>query len=290
MKLRIDAADLTNTTTGALAVSLNSAEPVDAGAWVELKKAGTVVRSLLARSMAQVRWSCRSGSTFLGTPSPGDHAGAIVATLTTTGDNAEGKVVQLDQRVAVRMFVRVAGPVQPGLAVENFAAGYEGTLNPFGQGTGVITYTVRNTGNIRLAATQSLTVTGLLGTKAAVAPEDLPLILPGTSVDVSVRVEHVTPTVWETAAVIVTPRPPDAGTSDSTAPVVASAGFLAIPWTLLFLLFCCFGAMVVALRLQTEAWSPTPPAMAAIRRPRRISQTPSPSLQADQARVARLVP
>ena len=84
--------------------------------------------------------------------SPGDHGAAIVAVLSTLGKNPKGENVRLDQRVASRIYLRVNGPLHPGLRIEGLSVTYRHSLNPLHGGSATVRYTVHNVGNVRLAA------------------------------------------------------------------------------------------------------------------------------------------
>ncbi|KGM08499.1 hypothetical protein N869_01730 [Cellulomonas bogoriensis 69B4 = DSM 16987] len=82
---------------------------------------------------------------------PGDYAGGVVAVMHTDGaGDAAG--IDVQTRVGTRVYVRVAGPVEPALSVETVTATYAHAVNPARPGHGVVGYTVVNTGNVRLDA------------------------------------------------------------------------------------------------------------------------------------------
>ena len=105
---------------------------------------------------------------------PGDHGAAIVAVLSTIGKNPKGENVRLDQRVASRIYLRVNGPLHPGLRIEGLSVSYHRSLNPLHGGSATVRYTVHNVGNVRLAAKQAVSVTGMFGTKSKVVDAGRP--------------------------------------------------------------------------------------------------------------------
>src|SRR5690606_15982159 len=76
---------------------------------------------------------------------PGDHAGGIVASLTTGAGT-----VAVENRVGVRMLAQVAGELQPALTVQDLRTSFAPSWVPFAPGTLTVDYTVRNDGNVRL--------------------------------------------------------------------------------------------------------------------------------------------
>jgi hypothetical protein len=168
--------------------------------------------------------------------SPGDHAAGVIVSLTSHVTGSVGP--NLEQRVALRTFIRVSGTLRPELSVENLSARYSGTLNPFGGGTATVHYRVHNTGNVQLGARQTLAISGLFGTRhPAKALADIPLLLPDTSVDVVATVHGVLPQVRLTARVVLYPLRA-AGDVDPgiAAQFSATTSFWAIPWPLIILL------------------------------------------------------
>jgi hypothetical protein len=111
---------------------------------------------------------------------PGDHAAGIIASLTTLGKNPNGQNIRLEQRVAGRVYVRVAGAVLPSLMVTTLNAHYISRAAPWKSGSVAVTYTVSNTGNLRMGFKPSITVTGPWGVGArTVRDESVAELLPG---------------------------------------------------------------------------------------------------------------
>ncbi|MGW7523305.1 hypothetical protein [Streptomyces sp. NPDC054783] len=180
---------------------------------------------------------------------PGDHAGGIVASLSGTGTDARGDKVKVDQRVGARIYLRVSGTLSARLVVDGPHTEYHGTLNPFGTGSATVTYTVRNTGNVRLAAHQVLRVSDLFGGDATVRGlRDIPELLPGSALKVTATATGVLPTVRDSATVTVDPVPVRGDVPPPVRPrVTASAGFWAVPWTALGLILLLGAGVAVAL-------------------------------------------
>jgi hypothetical protein len=163
---------------------------------------------------------------------PGDHAAGIIASLTSRVQGPTSKV-NFEQRVGLKALVRVSGPLHAQLQVERLSAKYSGPANPVGSGTVAVRYRVHNVGNVRLGARQKLTVSGLVGSTAGPKLADVPLLLPGTSYDVSTTVHGVFPEFTMTARVTLQPLVL-AGDVDPHLPksYSASTRFWAVPWSL----------------------------------------------------------
>ncbi|WP_203968207.1 DUF916 domain-containing protein [Sediminihabitans luteus] len=195
---------------------------------------------------------------------PGDYAGAVVTSLGST--DAAG--VSVDRRLGVRIHLRVSGALTPALAVEDLAVTYDGTVNPFAPGVATVTYTVRNTGNARLAAGQDVRVGGPWGLASVQAEAaDVPELLPGESWPVRVEVAGAWPLVRLGATVTLDPTLPGSEGAGSVgagsdgagsagagsdgarvADVVATASGWAVPWTVLLLVGGAVGALLLARR------------------------------------------
>lgn len=234
LDLSVFAADLGNAADGALAVGLQSAPAHDAGGWVHLPRRVQLVHVPPAGAGGPGHVALPFRIAVPGDAVPGDHAAAIVASLSTVGRNAKGENVRLDQRIATRVYLRIAGPLHPALVVEGLTATYHGALNPFGPGSVTVSYRVHNTGNVRLGARQRLSVAGWFGGTGAVPKlDDLPLLLPGSSVAVRVTVPDAYPQIRLHARVSLFPLKLSTDANPAIAAVTAEASTWALPWSLL---------------------------------------------------------
>jgi hypothetical protein len=234
LQLSVFAADLENGDNGDIAVGLQGAGFNDAGGWVKLAAKVIAVTLPPQTKNGPGRAILPFHIEVPNDAIPGDHGAAIVATLSTLGKNPQGENVKLDQRIATRIYLRVAGPLHASLSVENVKVKYHGTANPAGTGSAIVTYTVHNTGNVRLAATQQVSVTGLLGMKSkTAAPPNVELLFPRSSQTVTATVTGVLATVFERAQVTVTPLLFQDQTPTPTSPAHGTKSFYAVPWTLL---------------------------------------------------------
>jgi hypothetical protein len=167
---------------------------------------------------------------------PGDYVGGIVTTLTQPGQ-ASG--INVDRRLGIRIALRVSGALEPALAITDARARFGGGLNPFAGGDATLSYTIRNTGNTTLSATQSVSATGPFGlfpvAAGKIAPP--PDLLPGERRAVTVPLRGVAAAFWFAATAKVTPAFVDAsGSTNPLAAVTATASAPAVPWTLLVII------------------------------------------------------
>ncbi|MFG1671429.1 WxL protein peptidoglycan domain-containing protein [Streptomyces sp. Y7] len=231
LTLRVYAQDAFTTADGGFDLFAAEHRPTDAGSWIKLRENRVKVP---ARSRVIVPFTL----TVPAKATPGDHTAGIVASLSAAGADKKGNKVALDQRVGARVYLRVAGALTPRLAVEDLRTVYQGTANPFGTGTATVTYTVRNTGNVRLAAHQTVSVRDGLGGTAEVAKlRDLPELLPGDSVAVTAKATGVLPAFRDTTSVTIDPEPVRGDIQHRILPRVTSTeAFTAVPWAFLALL------------------------------------------------------
>jgi hypothetical protein len=250
LSLQVFAADLGNAENGDISVGLQGTQFNDAGGWIKMNATvQTITVPAAKKSPALVILPFR-----ISVPAradPGDHGAAIVAVLSTLGKNAKGQNVKLDQRVASRMYIRVAGPLHPALGIEDLTVSYHGLLNPIGKGTATVSYTVRNTGNVRLGGDETVRVTGLFGAKTKVisAPK-IDLLFPRATQKVTVKVIGVLPTIFDKTKVTVTPLLFNDQPPMPLVTAVKTKFFHAIPWSLIGLvaLIMLLGVLGVLVR------------------------------------------
>ncbi|MEU4152809.1 hypothetical protein [Streptomyces sp. NPDC026659] len=158
--------------------------------------------------------------------------------VTSLITESEDGTVRLDRRLGARLHLQVTGPLKPSLTVSRLHADYDGTLDPLGGGSLRLTYTVTNTGNVRLNARQFVTSQGLFGMIKQSAPiGDLPEILPGDSLTRAVTVKGVWPAVRLDAGLVLEPVASDGeGAPVRVAPATASESVSAWPWGQLIVL------------------------------------------------------
>jgi len=254
LNLQVYPTDAIETSEGGFGLSPVTAKPTDVGSWISLPRRSSTVRvpARSARGAGQVVIPL-----LVRIPDkapPGDHVGGVVASLRTVGTNASGQNIILLQRVAVRVFIRVAGRLSPKLVLADLHTIYQGSLNPVGQGQLTVSYVVTNAGNVDLAlGHQSLLVSGLFGSKRQVPLSDVGLLIPGSSLRESAVVPGVWPQVIVHTTASVRVLSPTGGDVPGLVSVSSSTWIWAIPWTLLALLVLVALALVVAYRVRRVA-------------------------------------
>ena len=238
LALDVYAADGFLTPDGTLDVLGAGEESTALGAWVRVDTPEIVLEPGAA---AEVPFTL----TVPDDAQPGDYAAGIVSSLLV--ENAAG--VSVDRRLGSRVHLRVSGDLAPALAVTGLRVDYDAGGNPVAPGAATVTFTVTNTGNARLAPTEQVQVAGLFGLgRARAAAVDVPELIPGASVQRSVRVDGVWPLVRTTATIALGGEVvalPGAAAADAAPPVpgvVATGTAWAVPWALIGAL-----ALVVAL-------------------------------------------
>ncbi|HKE67094.1 MAG TPA: DUF916 domain-containing protein [Micromonosporaceae bacterium] len=231
---QIYATDAYNTSTGALGLLPAAQRPTDIGSWVTFPKTSLTVPA-----------GARINEPFTvqvpTTASPGDHTGGVIAAVSVGTKAKNGAQVTVDRRIAVPLYLRVSGPLHPSVSVQSLSSSFHGTANPFGGGGTNVSYTVRNTGNVRLNLSQAVAITGPFGiTLASADTQSLTNLLPGSSLRVTAKLTGVFPAGPLNAAIHVVPTEV-AGipqSADPPRPVSRGSGMWATPWPqiLLFVL------------------------------------------------------
>ncbi|HEV2639161.1 MAG TPA: DUF916 domain-containing protein [Actinocrinis sp.] len=230
LSLHVYATDAYNTADGGFSVLPSTQKPTDLGLWITLAQ---TFLTIPAKSTAIIPFTLKVPANA----APGDHAGGIVASLTTMTHDAKGNQVAVESRVGTRVAVRVPGALHAQLSVTKVSAVYHGTLNPFGGGSATVSYVVTNTGNIRLTGTQDVRVSSMVGGSEPGTPiAAIKELLPGDSMRVTTEVYGVTPSFSATARVSVTPAGYPGDIDPAFTTVVQSASMVAIPWPLIILI------------------------------------------------------
>jgi hypothetical protein len=186
---------------------------IDVGAWIQV-----AVRKIevAGRTQVDVPFTLRVPKNA----TPGDHVGALVAMNDAIEgtDESSGFDIGVQRAVGARLYLRVAGPTTPGLTVSDVHLEADRGAMPWtGSGSGKVTYTLTNTGNVRLSPTAVVTVTGAGHTVDTVEGDALVDLLPGQQVSLSTTVEGIR---WfdrlRTEVVVTSPEGATASDSDTT--------------------------------------------------------------------------
>lgn len=177
---------------------------------------------------------------------PGDHVAGVVASLISLGSSSTSQNIELEQRVAARVYVRVDGPLAPGLEITSLRAAFR-SGGVVAAGSVEVSYTLRNTGNVRMAVEPSARVAGPFGLLATERPGDrVDEILPGGEVQGTITV----PDVWPLVAADVTVSANGAAAPGADDPGVGAVTertrVWAVPWVPLAVLLLL--ALVLVIR------------------------------------------
>jgi len=240
----IYATDAVGTTASDTLILMRSTQtPVDIGSWVAVDGHAGQLRTIIPADkgvIEPVRISVPRNAR------PGDHTGALFASVSFNAKAKNGALVSEEHRIGVPMYLRVAGPLTPGLRLEAVSVGSRGTISPFGSTATSVTYTVHNTGNIRMAGSALVSVSGLFGASLSTGRKPLPTVLPGDSVRITVNPGSLFPFGPITAHVRVGPTAPPGGIplAAPLADVTGSASLFAVPWALLIVIVLVVGLAV----------------------------------------------
>ena len=232
ISFRVWSGDGYNTSDGAFAIYGDDVEPSDTGSWIELPDTEVTVNPT---SRADLPILIRVPENA----EPGDHAGGVAALNTTPVEQVEsgGAEVDILRAVGARIYIRVAGPLEPALEVRNLRVDADLPLLPGlrGSGTARIQYDVVNTGNLRLAPTTDVQIAGPFGAgRTSLDPVELRELLPGNTITMSQSLTEVASLGRMTAEVTLT-----AGDLEIT----RTKTFWAIPWLYLLAMTIAGGAI-----------------------------------------------
>ncbi len=227
LAFRLLATDAFNNVEGQFDVLPSGRKPKDVGKWVTLAQE---TLSLPPKTQVKVDLTLRIPRGA----SPGDHTGAILASSPAQGRGPDGKIVNVDRRTGTRIYLRVAGPLTPELAITKVKTTYRPGWNPF-SGKNDVSYTIENQGNVRLAAKHRVLVSGVLGLggksrKYVRLPSEL---LPRQRVTLHASFKGLPATFLSFANVELDP---DDAEGEKLGVVSSRAATIAMPWTIIALL------------------------------------------------------
>ena len=241
------ATDAFNAEDGSFALLDGGVEATGAGRWVSFDGGADRIQLTLQPGASQVVPFTVMTPADAG---PGDHAGGIiVSALSPAGE------VSVDRRVAIRLYVRVKGLLQPGLTISSIATSYRPELNPF-SGELTATISLSNTGNVALAANTVTQVRGLFGIPlSGLTDVKVSEMLPGSNRTVTITIPGVGPWVYlaphVSLAATVEPGALDAGVLPAAE---RDATLFVVPWgVLLVLLLVGLAWLIARLRRRRNA-------------------------------------
>jgi hypothetical protein len=244
----IDANDGYLTSKGYFDMRPSDAKPVDGGAWIEIPDKVNIAAG--ATAVVPVKVSIPQNAT------PGDHPAGVTASV----DTVSGQV-RVQNRVGVRLNIRVSGAYVAKVAVSDVKAQYTWSWNPFTPGSVEVTYTVANAGNVRLAPDSRILTSTLVGETGWTDTSDAKAreIMPGGSRTFTARVTGAWPMGVINTTVMAIPAPAGQPLPGVTAERVSiDTSVWALPWpqlavlALLVLLIVAFRVTSVRRRKRIE--------------------------------------
>ena len=184
--------------TGAFGLLEREAEPTDAGAWITMASDALTIEPG-TQAIVPFNLLVPSDAT------PGEHVAGVIAAVITSG-SSDGAAVELEQRVGARVYLTVSGAIEAGVEIEGLTSGFNPEFNPFAPGNIDLSYTLRNSGNLRVDVAQTITVNGPFGIQIAqLTPEPVTELLPRQSVRVESNIPAVLALFLSFSTVTVTP-------------------------------------------------------------------------------------
>lgn len=248
LELDVYAADGFLTPDGSLDILAAGEPSTELGSWVSVTSTHV---SLAGGESVQIPFSIQIPADA----QPGDYTAGIVASMRVESDTG----VVTERRLGSRVHLRVSGPLEPAISVSGIDVEYTGSLNPLGGGAATVSFTLTNSGNARLEPDVTVQIAGPFGVlPVSVRVEDVPELLPGSSIEQSVTVDGVAPLIWmngdlTAGAHVVVRAGSTAGTAPSVDTASASASTWAVPWSTLLLLVVVAGLVVVFILLRRRA-------------------------------------
>jgi hypothetical protein len=259
LTLQVLATDALNTDTGGLTGRPGKDKPTDAGSWIKLTGPTSGLRVPAATASGPGKVILPFSVNVPANASPGDHTGLILAVLSSIAKNAQGVNVRLDQRVGTRVFLRVSGELRAQLEVEDLQATYHPTWNPFSPGSTTLSFNLRNSGNVKLGGLVSAEVKGLFGQRAtADDAAQIPLLLPGNAVPLTIEVPGVYPEFREAATVIELPVMAKGDVDPAVSRAEGTVAFWAIPWPVIIAVLVLIALVTLAIWRRRRSSSPPP--------------------------------
>lgn len=233
------ATDAFNDDEGEYALLATAEAPTAIGTWVTFENGANRIEFTLSPGQS------RTLAFTLQVPAdatPGDHVGGLVASVVTPGEE-----VNLDRRVASRVYARVSGDLQPRLAISGIDASYGGDWWNLLTGAVTVHYTVSNPGNIALSGNATGEVRTWFGIPVATASGgSIKELLPGNSATYEVTVNGVAQLGYVNAEVVLHPfvDTPISDAKLAVSPVNRDTVAIAMPWIVLIALLLVVGFFI----------------------------------------------
>jgi hypothetical protein len=247
LTLNLYGADGLNTTNGTFTLRRSFDPKEDMGAWIRLPVAQVQVD---ADRQVDVPFTVAVPAAA----TPGEHIGGIVAENVTPSTQEQGATrVNVLQAVGTRVYGRVDGPRQPALTVTDLRVDLDGSALSTGLGgsaDATVTFTVVNTGNVRLTPKVSAVLSPLVGGPTDLGDLPMPEILPRGSVTLSFPVHSLRPLGRASATLHMASEAVDTTTTRSV---------WSLPWLAVLVVVVLAGAAWAVRRWRRSRKAPVAP-------------------------------
>jgi hypothetical protein len=226
LKITLLATDAFNAEDGSYALQDTRQKASDAGSWVRFDGGK---RSMTLRLAPHESRNLAFQLAVPANASPGDHPAGVIASA-TFGDGQ----LEVERRIATRLYARVSGNLQPVLTASSYSAAYNGSWNPF-DGSVTVTATIANSGNVALSGIVDVTTRTWFGLAAGTPVQaELSELLPGSSRTVSYQVNGVGQVGYVMPHLLLRSAVGADSPNPGPLPVIERDAFLiAMPWLLL---------------------------------------------------------
>ena len=237
----------TNPDNGTFGLLASEDSPEDVGSWVTL---ATDTVTVPPRARMEVPFMVQVPVTA----TPGDHAGGIVTSYVSTVVDDDNKEVLFDARIAVRIYLTVAGELTPRLEVRDLETTFDLSSNGL-TGTLTVDYVVANDGNLRLGGDESISVTGPFGVAARESHSTIEEVLPRGYVRRQAVFADVPATGWLNVDVAVAPVDIGGRLGDQQVPsAVGARTVVAVPWIWLAGVILVVSLVTWRIRARRRRW------------------------------------
>lgn len=298
LTLRVYASDAEQGDDGTFGLAAADAKPVDTGSWFKIDLPGS----------GKIKVPARKGRVYgrvlvpfeVSVPAdaqPGDHVAGVLASLETVGKNADGNKLRFDQRIGLRAYFRIAGPINPKVTVEDVSTTYGWSPSVKGRDNVTVSYKVRNTGNVRMNATQLIALDRRFHEEMFGRPKPIEDLLPGSAVTVTQTMPTRFSALNVDALVSVFPTPVDPELLGASTFVQGKSSAMAWQWpvallvAILLLIALAFGARYGYRRYEQHRNRPGAPGSRRSEKKRRLPRLPGirPATAAAERAVALVV-
>ncbi len=245
LTLKLYVADAVTNDSGDVSL-LPRATTSDLASWIAFAGPSKTAMIVPARTRVDVPFTL----TVPAKATPGDHIGGVAVVMPAKTVDAQGNTVAVDSVVGVPLSIRVGGEAVARVEIQQLAARYDGSWQPWRSGSITANYRLVNSGNVAQTVEQSLALAGLVGGTRVVGGDRIEALLPGAAIDGEV----VVPDVWPLIRYDVTARAvPMAAPGDPLADIATAAvSVWAVPWPQLAGLLLLIALALIAWRLRAR--------------------------------------